>query len=82
MEVAEDRIEDIDDLAVRLIGHAMMAQAYGAAIQRDPALAGGFEKLAGRHRAAVKTLCGDLGAAATGLIGMGAVVLPLAAVRR
>lgn len=79
MERGREPLDEIDGLVVRLVGHAMMAKAYGEAIRRDPALAGGFGKLAERHCTAVKTLCAEIETAATELVGTGAVVLPFAA---
>ena len=70
---------EIDSLVVRLMGHAAMAKAYGDAIRRDPALAGGFEKLAARHVAAVKTLSDEIGIAAVAVGQPSAAVLPFAA---
>lgn len=79
MEVGEDRLANIDGLVTRLLGHAVMARAYGEAIRRDPALAGGFGKLAERHCTAVRTLCGEIEGAATDLTGMRAVAVPFVA---
>lgn len=59
-----DELAELDGLAVRLIGHAVMAKAYGDAILRDPALSGGFGRLAERHCAALVTLSDEIRGAA------------------
>jgi hypothetical protein len=70
MEVPDD-LGQIDDLVCKMLGHAVMAKAYGDAISRDPDVFGGFGKLAERHRAAVAGLCDEIKDAATRFTGAG-----------
>jgi hypothetical protein len=76
MEVTDFDLGEIDSLVVKLMGHAAMARAYGDAMQRDPALVGGFGKLADRHRAAVRTLCGEIERTAAAFAGAAAIPFP------
>jgi hypothetical protein len=82
LEVADEGLERIDQLVTRLLGHAVMAKAYGDAIERDPDVFGGFAGLAERHRTAVEGLCGEIRQAATSFTGANVVTVPFRVARR
>lgn len=68
-EDAKFDVERIDSLVERLIGAAVLAGAYEAAMREDPILKPGFTKLADKHRARVAALADEM---LTGMAWVGA----------